>query len=442
MNPEFTRSVEKVPRPSTSSAPMPARRPRILGKLITLIILVAAGYFAWKYRATILSYFSGGSSTADAPAGRRGAAQIPPVVAATVKKGDVHIFYDGLGNVLPLDTVPIKTQVNGQIMNIYFKEGQTVQVNDPLYLIDPRPYEADLQSAQGALDRDKAILANDRIDLTRYKSAAGAVSDQQIATQQATVDEYVGIVATDQAQIDTYKLDLIYCHINSPIAGRIGLTQEYVGNFVQTSDTTPLDVITQLQPITVVFALPEVDLPGVMRQNGGVGLTVDAYDSDDQILLSSGKVLAVDNEVDPTTGTFKIKAIFANADSSLFPSQFVNAHLLVRTIHNANIVPPAAVQTGPNNEMFVYVVNQAEQTVKIRNVQQPNADADVVALTGVQPGEVVVIDGTDKLQDGTKVTVTMAQDNPTTNPATQPSRRGHRRGAGGGATTEAAGGGQ
>ena len=418
MNPQSVPTMERAPK-----SPMPAaRRKSILPRIIFVCVLLIVSFLLWRHWGAVASFFSSSAAQQN----KQFKTPIPPVVAQIVQSGDIHVYLEGLGYVTPIDTVSIKTQVNGQIMKISYKEGQTVHVNDPLFLIDPRPYQADLDSAKGQLIRDQAILANARTVLTMYQGAPGGVSAEQIATQQAMVDQYLGIVQSDQAEIDTYKLDLVYCHINSPITGRIGLQQVFLGNFVQTSDTTPLAVIAQIQPITVVFALSESDLPAVMRNNGGVGLPVLAFDSDDQQQLASGTVSAVDNEVNVNNGCFQVKAVFQNQNNSLFPNQFVNAHILVQTLKNTNVVPVAAIQIGPENS-FVYVVDPTDQTVHIRTVQVGPTEDDRVSVTGVKPGEEVVTDGTDKLQDGVKVVVSLQTSGATTQPSTQPSAHRHHR---------------
>jgi len=421
MNPQAVPTVERAPK-SPPPPPPAVKRRGVLPRIIFFCVLAIAAVLAWRHWGAVKAFFS----PSGAATGRQFTVPIPPVVAAVAKSGDIHVYLEGLGYVTPLDTVSIKTQVNGQIMKIFFKEGQTVHVNDPLFLIDPRPYQADLDSARGSLARDQAILANARVVLKMYQDAPGGVSAEQIATQQSMVDQYVGIVQSDQAQIDTYKLDLVYCHINSPITGRIGLQQVFLGNFVQTSDTTPLAVITQMQPITVVFALPESDLPAVMQNNGGVGLPVVAFDSDDTQQLAAGVVSAVDNQVNVNNGCFQVKADFQNEDNLLFPNQFVNAHILVRTLKNTTVVPVAAVQIGPDNS-FVYVVSPKDQTVHIHPVQVGPSEDDLVSVQGINPGDVVVTDGTDKLQDGVKVVVSLSGAGAATQPSTQPTAHRHHR---------------
>jgi membrane fusion protein, multidrug efflux system len=430
MNPQLASELEKLVEPSAPerktalpAPPEPApQRSHWLRNLIVLCVLAAAAYLGWRYWST-------SSAASSAAAGRAAANRAVSVVAAKARRGDVHIYLTGLGYVTPFETVTVHTRVDGQIMKIEFKEGQMVKVGDPLVEIDTRPYQATLDQDQGQLTRDQAYLDNAKIDLARDEAAFkdGSVSDQQVATQKATVDQYVGIVETDQSQIEAAKLNLVYCHITSPITGRIGLRLVDLGNIVQTTDATGLAVITQLQPISVVFALPEDDLGQVVGQsNGGVGLAVDAYDHDDQIHLASGVVEAVDNEVSIATATFNVKATFQNKDNALFPNQFVNAHLLASTLHNQVLVPAAAVQHGPDGGAFVYVV-KSDQTVGIVNVQEGAVEADSIAVVGVQPGDVVVTDGTDRLQDGSKVTVSM------TAPTTRPGGRGGR--SSGGAST-------
>ena len=406
MNPELTRSLEKLAEPPKAA---PGRGVNFLPWLIWLVILGAAGFAWWKYWQPIQAYFAAPATTSGGGRGGRGFVGNIPVVASTARTGDVHIYLDGLGQVIAFNAVTVKTRVDGQIMKIVANEGQMVHQGDALLEIDPRPYQVQLEEAQAQLLKDQATLANANLDLKRYKEAAGAVTDQQVATQQALVDQYNATVQSDQAQIDAAQLEITYCHVTSPINGRIGLRLVDVGNIVHAADNTGVDVITQLQPISVDFSLPEDDLSQVVGQSsGGVGLIVQAYDRDEQRVLATGAVSAVDNQVDPTSGTFKVKADFANQDNALFPNQFVNAHLLASTLRNVTIIPVAAVQHGPDGGAFVWVV-KPNSTVTLVNVTEGQGELDFESVTGVQTGDNVVTDGTDKLLEGTKVAVTMAE---------------------------------
>ncbi|HXW75388.1 MAG TPA: MdtA/MuxA family multidrug efflux RND transporter periplasmic adaptor subunit [Steroidobacteraceae bacterium] len=342
-----------------------------------------------------------------APTGRFAGGGPMPIVAAPARSGDMPITLIGLGTVTPLATVTVQSQISGQIMHIYFTEGQTVKAGDPLILIDPRPYQVALEQAQGALERDKALLANARIDLNRYQTlwSQDSIAEQQLATQKALVVQDEGNVKTDQGQIDAAKLNLTYCHITSPVAGRVGLQQVNVGNYVTPAEPNGLVVVTQMQPITVVFTLPEDDIPQLLKQlHAGSTLPVTAYDRSDTHQLATGTLQSLDSQIDTTTGTIKLKAIFPNTDESLFPQQFVNVVLLLDTLHGATLIPQSGVQRGAPGT-YVYVVN-ADQTVSVRTVKLGPGDATNVSITqGLKPGESVVIDGADKLKDGAKVLV-------------------------------------
>jgi multidrug efflux system membrane fusion protein len=313
----------------------------------------------------------------------------------------------GLGAVTPLATVTVQSQISGQIMRIAFKEGATVKQGDPLLLIDPRPYQVALENAEGSLLRDKALLANARVDLNRYQTlwSQDSIAEQQLTTQKSLVVQYEGNVKTDQAQIDAAKLNLVYCHISSPIAGRAGLQQVNVGNYVTPGEPNGLVVITQMQPITVVFTLPEDQVPPLLKRvHAGATLPVTAYDRTDTHQLATGTLQSIDSEIDPTTGTIKLKAIFPNTDESLFPQQFVNVALLLDTLRGVTLIPQAGIQRGAPGT-YVYVVN-ADQTVSVRTVTLGPGDPTNVSITqGLKPGEQVVVDGADKLKDGAKVLV-------------------------------------
>jgi len=346
------------------------------------------------------------SKAARTAAGGRFAGAGPmPVVVANARAGDMPITLIGLGTVTPIATVTVQSQISGQIMKIAFREGQSVKAGDPLIQIDPRPYQVALEQAEGAQSRDKALLANARVDLDRYQTlfAQDSIAEQQLATQRSLVAQYEGNVRTDQGQIDAAKLNLTYCHIVSPITGRVGLEQVTVGNYVTPAAANGLVVVTQLQPITVVFTLPEDDIPPILRQmQAGATLPVAAWDKTNTQQLASGTLQSIDSQIDTTTGTIRLKAIFPNTDQVLFPQQFVNIVLLLDTVHNATLIPQAGVQRGAPGT-YVYVVN-ADQTVNVRKVTLGAGDATNISITqGLAPGETVVVDGADKLKDGAKV---------------------------------------
>ena len=339
------------------------------------------------------------------PPGRFAAGGPMPVVSAQARSGDMPITLIGLGTVTPLATVTVQSQISGQIMKIAFKEGQAVKAGDPLILIDPRPYEVSLEQAEGALARDKALLANARVDLDRYQTlfAQDSIAEQQLATQKALVAQDEGNVKTDQGQIDGARLNLTYCHIVSPISGRVGLQQVTLGNYVTPAEPNGLVVVTQLQPITVVFTLPEDDIPPLLaRLKAGATLPVTAFDRTNTTVLATGTLQSVDSQIDTTTGTIRLKAIFPNTDQVLFPQQFVNIVMLLDTLHGATLIPQAGVQRGAPGT-YVYVIN-ADQTVSVRKVTLgPGDPANITITQGLAPGESVVVDGADKLKDGAKV---------------------------------------
>jgi multidrug efflux system membrane fusion protein len=345
--------------------------------------------------------------TPSAGGGRFAGSGPMPVVVARASTGDMPITLIGLGTVTPLATVTVQSQISGQIMHIAFKEGQAVKAGDPLIQIDPRPYQVALEQAQGALARDKALLANARVDLERYQTlfAQDSIAEQQLATQKSLVAQYSGAVLTDQGQIDAAKLNLTYCHIVSPITGRIGLQQINVGNYVTPAEPNGLVVVTQLKPITVVFTLPEDNIPPLLQRiHDGAALPVTAWDRSNTRQLASGTLQSIDSQIDTTTGTIRLKALFANDDESLYPQQFVNVVLLLDTLHGATLIPQAAVQRGAPGT-YVYVLN-ADQSVSVRKATLGPGDANNVTITaGLKPGDTVVVDGADRLKDGAKVLV-------------------------------------
>jgi multidrug efflux system membrane fusion protein len=328
-----------------------------------------------------------------------------PVVAVPARARDMGVYLTGLGSVTPLSTVTVHTQVNGQLMTVHFQEGQLVRKGDLLAEIDPRPFQAQLTQFEGQLARDQALLDNARVDLQRFRVLykQDSIAQQQLATQESLVRQDEGAVKMDQGQIAGVKVQLIYCRITSPISGRVGLRLVDPGNFVQTTDTTGIVVITQLQPITVVFTIPEDNIPSVLdKPNAGADLPVEAYDRAQQRKLSTGSLLTLDNEIDQTTGTVRLKAVFPNTDNRLFPNQFVNARLQLDVKRGATVVPSAAIQRSPRGP-FVYVV-KAAQTVEARPVTVGVTDGDDVAIdTGLSLGEQVVVDGAQRLHDGSQV---------------------------------------
>ncbi len=352
----------------------------------------------------LLAACSQGNSGTGRKAHANGPPSAVPVGVATVKERDFPVYLTGLGSVQAFNTVSLKSRVDGQIMQVNFQEGQEVRKGDLLIVIDERPFKVALAQAEANLQRDEAQLANAKAQFERNKAlyADGVIAKQDLDTMQASFGQYEGTIAADKAAIDSAKLNLTYCRITSPIDGRVGLRQVDSGNYVQASSTTPMLVITQLHPIAVIFTLPEDQLQSVLQQMRKGPLQVDVYGRDDQTKLSAGKLLTIDNQIDQTTGTAKLKAVFENPQNTLWPSQFVNVHLLLETRKDAITAPAAAVLRGPQGS-FAYVVEK-DDTVKMQPVQIAlTQGTTVVIASGLQAGDRVVTDGQEKLQAGSKV---------------------------------------
>ncbi len=369
----------------------------------------AAGVAVVAVAVYLVARPSGQSAAEKGKAGGKNAPRAIPVTATSARSGDLGVYLNGLGTVTALNTVTIRSRVDGQIVRVAFQEGQFVRQGDLLTEIDPRPFQVQLIQAEGTQAKDEAALKNARIDLERYRILVqqDSISRQQLDTQAATVNQLEATVKSDEGQVESAKLNLVYSRITAPISGIVGLRLVDVGNMVHANDTTGLVVITQIQPITVVFTIPADQLPAVLRQmKTGKHLAVDAYDRDLKNKLATGSVLAIDNQIDQTTGTVKIKAVFANEGRALFANQFVNARLLVDTLKQTVLIPTAAIQRSPQST-FVYVV-KPDSTVDLRNVDVQLTEGDETSIRqGLAAGEVVVIDGVDKLQPGSKVALSM-----------------------------------
>jgi multidrug efflux system membrane fusion protein len=367
--------------------------------ILALIVLAGGTYYYYKSRP------SSESKAAPAP-GARASALGPVSVAVTAAlKQNVPYYLSGLGTVSPFNTVTVKSRVDGQLEKVNFKEGQFVHEGDLLAQIDPRPFQVALEQMEGQLSRDQAQLNNARVDFARYDKLAkeGVIASQQVDTQNATVGQLEGALRADQAQIDNEKLQLVYCKITAPLTGRVGLRLVDQGNMIRATDPNGLVVITQVQPIAVLFTLPEDNLPEVIQHMKSEQLGVEAYSRDDQNKLASGKLLTVDNQIDPTTGTVRFKAAFDNRDLSLWPNQFVNTRLMLAIRKDAIVVPLAAIQRGTQGS-YVYTVKAGKASMQAVKVDMTQGNIALIG-TGVSVGDQVVVDGQERLQSGTPVEV-------------------------------------
>jgi multidrug efflux system membrane fusion protein len=368
--------------------------------IAVVVLVIAAAVAAWFW-------FGGG--TADPAKAARGKgdpnARTVPVVAAPVRKGTIAVYIDALGTVTPRNMVVVRTRVDGQLLTVAFREGQDVKAGDLLAQIDPRPFEVMLTQANGQMARDQAQLKNAQVDLERYRTllAQDSISKQQVDTQEALVRQYQGTVASDQGAIDSARLQLTYSRITAPISGRVGLRQVDPGNMVHASDSNGLVTIAQVKPMTVIYPVPEDNVPRIVkRTQGGEEVAVDAYDRAGRTKLATGRLLTFDNQIDTTTGTVKLKAEFPNQDGVLFPNQFVNVRMGVETRADATLVPTAAIQRGAPGT-FVFLVRQ-DQTVSVTPVKVGATEGETTEIqSGVEPGNLVVVDGADKLREGSKI---------------------------------------
>src|SRR5215469_14919854 len=380
----------------------PRRRSRLRPFVWLLLIFAIIGAAVWYFPRPHPEAKNTTRPVAGAPV---------PVGVALVKKGDMPVMLSQLGTVTPLAMVTVKTQISGYLTEVAFQEGQMVNKGDFLAQIDPRPYQVLLEQVQAQFAKDQALLKNARLDLQRYNTlvAQNSIAKQTRDTQVSLVAQYEATVQADQAQIDAQKLNLTYCRIVSPVTGRVGLRQVDAGNYVQTSDANGIVVVTQLQPISAIFTVPEDNLPEVFKRwHGGAVLPVTAYDRSGTVELDKGTLNTIDNQIDTTTGTVKLRAMFNNENWILFPNQFVNIQLVVDTLHDVDIVPSAAIQRGAPGT-FVYLA-KPDHTVAVAKVKLGPGDGQRVAvLDGLRPGENVVVDGADRLKDGAKVTVAASE---------------------------------
>jgi multidrug efflux system membrane fusion protein len=393
---------------SDNSVPAPARPRGFIREHRVALIAFAVAAVLLVVIVLIVRHRSPAAATG--PGAGRGGQNGPVAVAvATVTPGDIQIRIPAIGTVTTLANVTVRTQISGTLQKILFTEGQLVHSGDVLAQIDPRPYEAALQTAQGNLRRDQSLLANARLDLKRYEGLVkeDSIAAQQLDTQRALVDQYVGSIESDEGQVKTAQVNLAYTRIVSPVTGRVGIRQVDQGNYVTPGDTNGIVIVNQVQPISVIFSIPEDNVPALLKKvRQGTAMKVEAYDKPAAVKLANGKLSTFDNAIDTSTGTVKLRAQFENADGALFPNQFVNVSLLLDLLQNQLIMPNAAVRRGAPNGVvstFVYLVN-ADRTVTVRPVTLGTVDGERVAVaSGVAAGDVVVTEGGDRLRDGAPV---------------------------------------
>jgi membrane fusion protein, multidrug efflux system len=400
----------KPPATTAETAPPPRRRRQWLWVLLLLVFALILVF--------ILRHHDDTTKSAAGGRGRAGLGGPVTLTVTTAQKGDIGVYQDAIGTVTPVYTASIYNQVTGVITQVHYREGQTVHKGDPLVDIDPRQFAAQVESAQGALERDTGLLAQAKMDLDRYQKAwdRNAIAKQQLEDQEKIVAQDQGLVRSDQGTLDFDKVQLSYCHIVAPFTGRVGLRLVDPGNLVQSSGSTVLAVVTQIQPITVVFTLAQDYLSSVLDQlHHGAKLTVDVYDREQTRKIATGKLLALDNQIDTTTGTLKLRALFDNRDTSLFPNQFVNTRLLVTTEHGVVLIPSSAIQHNGQTS-FVYVINNG--VAKVANIKPGTTDHGVTAVEGINAGDELANSSFERLQSGSKIIISkqpVAQETPESN---------------------------